>query len=57
MLGRPGLPTEGKEQGVVHREQRQLRSTAWQTLELAACAHPEGCRTTRPVENVTRMFL
>lgn len=28
--------------GVVHQEQQQLRSTAWHTRELAACARPQG---------------
>ena len=52
-----GLPAEGEEWGGMHREQRQLGSMAWQTPELAACARPQGRGATRPVENVTQMFL
>lgn len=57
MLGGLSLPAEGEESGVVHQEQWQLGSTAWQTLELAARAHPQGRGAARPVENVTQMFL
>lgn len=56
-LGVPGLLAEGKEQDIVHQEPQQLRSTAWQTLEPAACARPLGPRAACPVENVTQMFL
>lgn len=57
MLGGLSLPTEGEESGVVHQEQWQPGSTAWQTPELAARSHPQGHGAARPVENVTQMFL
>lgn len=35
MLGGLDLPAEGEERSIMHQEQWQLGSTAWQTLELA----------------------